>query len=558
VERLTYHVFTDSIDPGIFLCTYRSFCTPDELLDLIMMRYQLPKLRFSPKDIEDKYKEKENKIHLKVLNTCKTWIDKHFYDFKDDPSLLIRLQEFIKTSTSPPSFSTILGQQIQKQLDRIPIVSEVQPPAPKGPRVTKPAHLCSCLDFDQEEIARQICLIDHELFVEIRPAELLNGLYNNREFIGYSVNYYRFMSRIDKIANIIVNEYSQAQEITKKAQTVIKWLTVLDHLVKMGNWHSIAGVLLGLDQTLQFDQNAWNAVPQLQRKIFTELKQNYDPNTNYPGLKEKIQQTPPPYLPFLGLMLQTIDQIEKQNPDITQNMINFARHAAIGEILLKQLLEVQKSNFVLTPVSIIQDWLRLNKGKDTDILIEAESAPRQLPPPVRSTTGSGSGGSMSHRTSVTSGPNLVTDKGVIMQLLKTDKDFRDEIKNIIRESVRSELLSFKEQYFRPIDSDRIISEQFQGCTKTKWTQKDEEGIVFGNPGDIEVDLIQNNEVTYIYEVKSIVSIGDIFNILRVGKFFRSRNQNIPRLRCVFIANSIDPRAKLLAEASKIDIIYAEK
>jgi hypothetical protein len=96
-----------------FLCSFRSFAQPEELLDFLIERYSLPPPSIT-KDIElasssssfssassvtaqsyvlyDKYLPL---LQLRVLNVLRKWLANHFYDFEDDPRLLARLLHFV-------------------------------------------------------------------------------------------------------------------------------------------------------------------------------------------------------------------------------------------------------------------------------------------------------------------------------------------------------------------------------------------------------------------------------------------------------------------------------
>jgi len=86
----------------------------------------------------------------------------------------------------------------------------------------------------------------------------------------------------------------------------------------------------------------------------------------------------------------------------------------------------------------------------------------------------------------------------------------------------------------PVFRDAIagILRKYFGADARRWTYRDEEGIVYGYPSIVEVDLIIKDRTHILLKVKSRADPGDIIELVRIGKLYEKVTRIKPKLAIV--------------------------
>ncbi|PFH53989.1 hypothetical protein AMATHDRAFT_73003 [Amanita thiersii Skay4041] len=392
VEKMTPH---DSIvDPAfsaVFFLTFRLFSTPLELTDAVIARYDLvPPAHLSTDDIALWEQRKGLPVRLRVSNFLKMWLEFYWRPGVDDP-VLPRLASFVKT-TLVVVFPGA-AQRIQDLLDlrkRSPgTVSPVNdrirdpgmlinPPTMPSmnteiPRPTMTKTLLGALrrrdwtsivvtDFDSLELARQLTIMECNLYCAIQPEEILElGQQGTKPLAN--VKAVTSLSTIITgwVAETVLNE----PDIKKRSLFIKFFIKVADRCTSLNNFSTPRAILAALDSsTISRLHQTWLSVSQKHKTMLESMRRLADHGRNYHEYRTRLRNTAPPAVPFLGLYLTDLTFCREGNPshrappsNPNKSLLNFNKYHKLARIV--QDMQRFQVSYYLKEIPEVQEYLNV-------------------------------------------------------------------------------------------------------------------------------------------------------------------------------------------------------
>lgn len=211
------------------------------------------------------------------------------------------------------------------------------PTPPIVPRMV-PGKPLTLLDIQPLELARQLTIIEANLFVKIKPPEFLNKKWQKDDAETTAPNIGAVISTANALASLIQRTILGQTDVKQRAAMV-------KHLVRTGmeckdlnNFSSMAAVVAGLAASaIQRLRKTWDAQSDKTMKDFALLESNMSSTRNFQRHKEMLKTINPPCVPFLGFYLSMLVFIEDGNRDFVPapiidangNVVPMARTASM-------------------------------------------------------------------------------------------------------------------------------------------------------------------------------------------------------------------------------------
>jgi len=272
-------------------------------------------------------------------------------DFESNEDLIDKLQQLIDRFGQ---FNTKATKNLQKLLElKIAHVESTnkKPEAdlienielPKNPKYV------NVLQFHPLEFARQITLVQSEMFRKIPYHEFLNNGWMKKEKDKLTPCLLALIHSSQRLFGFVQTSILVEKRVEYRALFLHYFLIVAEEMRKLSNFEGMKAVFSALQSTSIYRlKDSWDSITAEDKEIETKLAGLCDQEKNFSKLREVMKIAVAPCLPFVGSTLSDLVFTDDGNKQGEKTLINWFKIRGIGN-LIKEIMIKQAVGYSFKP-----------------------------------------------------------------------------------------------------------------------------------------------------------------------------------------------------------------
>jgi len=213
-------------------------------------------------------------------------------------------------------------------------------------------------------MARQLTLIEKELFRAIRPPELVGAAFKKKNKSEISPNVVQMIEWFNHVTAWVQKELVLTPNLKERTSVLGLFIQVAAHLREIGNLSGAMQIVCALDaSSVKRLHKTWKGLPRKDVLTFSSLEEAFTSKSNFANYRrlshDKNENSTGAVLPYIGVVLQDLLMIEELPTTLANGMVNFRKMRRFASLLRSEILERQSAlpRFNFEPVHAIQEYL---------------------------------------------------------------------------------------------------------------------------------------------------------------------------------------------------------
>eukprot|EP01094_Clydonella_sp_ATCC50884_P008539 TRINITY_DN1808_c0_g1_i2.p1 TRINITY_DN1808_c0_g1~~TRINITY_DN1808_c0_g1_i2.p1 ORF type:complete len:386 (+),score=48.63 TRINITY_DN1808_c0_g1_i2:359-1516(+) len=366
----------------VFLMTYATVFSTRAVVQELILRYLLTPI--APENLSQSLKEEwQLAVRLRVLQLLQLWAGEFYHPDLEKPQVRDLLDQFFAQSTAMHPLHTPHCEKIRHRLKSKgkPLVSIDLDNAPE-PIVHEDEFVKVKFKFelaDSLEVARQLALIDSELFSKLQPFELFDLAWTRPNKLERAPTICALTQQFNRLSQFVVNEVLSVKDLNKRIGTVRTFVVIAMHCAELCNYNSAFAISSGLNNASIYRlKKTWEGVGPECRAVHEDVSRLLD-EPNFATYRARAAKSTGPFVPYLGVHLSDVTFLDSGNKKYLDDEKTIANYYLMERMFdhVTRLLHYAKTQYCLRRVPQIRElFLRDISISDE----EAYSISKQLEP----------------------------------------------------------------------------------------------------------------------------------------------------------------------------------
>ncbi|OCH89134.1 ras GEF [Obba rivulosa] len=356
VEYLTEQEDIDPAFAEVFLGTFKSFMTVNELLNALVCQYckDVP-LGLTSAEVNEWRNTKQPVVRARVLEVVKAMLGDNSILKQDDQTVLDRVSEFL----SEPDF---MEDERASELARLVPLAQTRLSKPQEAEcatiISVTAKRRSLRETEPHELAEQLTLMDAALYKQVRVVDCLKRMQAPGSAWATDDSITPVIGLSNKIALWVGWSVLHEEDLVSRVATVTYLIDVAKHCRDSHNFSSMTDILSGLNSPpVRRLKATWAGVGAESMAVMQACESTIDVAGGLVAYRSTLAHTMPPCVPFIGAYLTLLAQINgAEDNEVPERLVDFGKLRKAYPIL-QEIHRFQLVPYGIEPIPAVASYL---------------------------------------------------------------------------------------------------------------------------------------------------------------------------------------------------------